>query len=50
MPGDYNINAKELEKITKNKDLRLQMQRLWKVKATVIPIVVGAPGKLCDNL
>ena len=32
---------KELEKITKYQDLRLQVLKLWDVKATAILIVVG---------
>ena len=48
--GDQNIKVKELEKITKYQDLRLQVQTLWDVKATVIPIVVGALGTICEEL
>ena len=44
VPGDQNIKVKELEKITKYQDLRLQVQNLWNAKATVIPAVVGALG------
>ena len=41
---------KELEKITKYQDLRLQVQKFWDVKATVIPIVVGALGTISEEL
>ena len=41
---------KELEKITKYQDLRLQVQKLWNVKATVIPIVFGALGTVSEEL
>ena len=41
---------KELEKITKYQDLRLLAQKLWDVKATVIPIVVGALGTVSEEL
>ena len=44
VPGDQNIKVKELEKITKYKDLRLQVQKLWDFKATITPIAVGALG------
>ena len=50
VPGDQNIKVKELEKITKYQDLRLQVQKLWDVKATVIPIVVGALGTISEEL
>ena len=49
VPGDQNIKVKELEKITKYQDLRLQVQKLWDVKATVIPIVVGAFGTFSEE-
>ena len=40
---DQKIKVKDLEKkITKYQDLRLQLQKLWDVKATVIPTVVGS--------
>ena len=50
VPGDQNIKVKDLEKITKYQDLRLQVQKLWDVKATVIPIVVGALGRVSEKL
>ena len=49
VPGDQNIKVKELEKITKYQDLRLQVQKLWDLKATVIPIVVGAFGTVSEE-
>ena len=50
VPGDQNVKVKELEKITKYQDLRLQVQKLWGVNATVIPIVVGALGTVSKEL
>ena len=41
---------KELEIITKYQDLRLQVQKLWDVKATVIPIVAGSLGTVSEEL
>ena len=41
---------KELEKITKYQDLRLQGQKMWDVKSTVTPIVVGAFGTVSEEL
>ena len=50
VPGDQNIKVKELEKITKYQDLRLRVQKLCDVKATVIPIVVGALRTVSEEL
>ena len=48
--GDQNIKVKELEKITKYQDLRLQGQKMWDVKSTVTPIVAGAFGTVSEEL
>ena len=50
VPGDQNIKVKELEEITKYQELRLQVQKLGDVKATVIPIVVGALGTTSEKV
>ena len=50
VPGDQNIKVKELEKISKYQDLRLQVQKLRDIKATVILIVVGAFGTVSEEL
>ena len=50
VPGDQKIKVKELEEITKYQELRLQVQKLGDVKATVIPIVVGALGTTSEKL
>ena len=42
IPGDSRINRKELEKITMFQDLKVEIERLWKKKATVVPVVIGA--------
>ena len=50
VPGDQNIKVKELEEITKYQELRLQVQKVGDVKATVIPIVVGALGTTSEKV
>ena len=44
IPGDERVSAKETEKIEKYDELRREHERLWKVKAKVVPIIVGALG------
>ena len=42
VPAEHNNSGKELENITKYEFLRLQVRKLWNVKAIVIPIAISA--------
>ena len=50
VPSDRNIQDKETEKITKYQDLKLEIQKLWNVKAKVVPVVIGALGSTTAHL
>ena len=41
IPGDRNVIKKEANKILKYKDLIIEIQRMWNVKAKVIPVIMG---------
>ena len=44
--GDRNVIKKETEKILKYKNLTIEIQRMWKVKTRVIPVIIGATGTI----
>ena len=46
VPCDKNVSIKEMEKKSKYKDLEIEIQRMWKMKTVVIPIVIGALGTI----
>jgi hypothetical protein len=50
IPGDRNVINKEAEKILKYKDLVIEIQHMQKVKATVIPVKIGATGTISKSL
>jgi hypothetical protein len=40
---------KEAEKILKYKDLAIEIQCIWNVKARVIPVIIGATGTISKS-
>ena len=47
--GDRNVIKKEAEKILKYKNLTIEIQRTWKVKPRVIPVILGATGTISKS-
>jgi len=47
--GDRNVIKKEAEKILKYKDLTIEIQHAWNVKAKVIPVIIGATGTISKS-
>ena len=46
VPADHRINLKESEK----KDLAKGLKKLWNMKVTIVPIVIGALGTITKGL
>ena len=46
IPGDRIVIKKEAEKVLEHEDFIIQIQRMWNVKAKVIPVITGATGTI----
>ena len=44
VPVDHRVKLKEYEKRDKYLDLARELKKLWNMKVTIIPIVIGAFG------
>ena len=48
--ADHRIKLKECEKKDKYLDLARELKKLWNIKVTIIPIVIGAFGTVTKGL
>ena len=48
--ADHRIKLKECEKRDKYLDLARELEKLWNMKVTIIPIVIGAFGPVTKGL
>eukprot|EP00794_Sanderia_malayensis_P001842 gene1842-2074_t len=46
VPSDKNISVKEFEKLSKYKDLEIEIRKMWSLKACTVPVIVGALGMI----
>ena len=44
VPTERNISIKTMEKLSKYKDLEIEIERMWGLKATIVPVIIGALG------
>ena len=50
IPADRNVVQKEAEKKLKYNSLCIEMQRMWNLKCTVVPVITGATGIVTRSL
>ena len=50
IPADRNVVEKEAEKKLKYKRLCIEMQRMWNLKCTIVPVIIGATGIVTRSL
>ena len=44
IPTDKNISVKEFDKLNKYKDLEIEIEKMWRLKTTMVPVIIGALG------
>ena len=50
IPADRNDVQKEAEKKLKYKSLCIEIQRMWNLKFTIVPVIIGATGIVTRSL
>ena len=50
VPAGHRINLKKGEKKDKYLDLARELKKLWNMKVTIVPIVIGALGTVTKGL
>jgi hypothetical protein len=50
IPADRNVVQKEAEKRLKYKGLCIEIKRMWNLKSTIIPVIIGATGIVTRSL
>ena len=46
VPMDRNVSATEFRKVAKYIDLEIEISKMWKMKTTTIPVIIGALGMI----
>jgi energy-converting hydrogenase Eha subunit G len=50
IPDDSNINIKETEKLSKYKDLQVEVNRTCKASIKIVPVITGTLGTIKKGL
>jgi hypothetical protein len=50
IPADRNVVQKEAEKKLKYNSLGTEIQRMWNLKCTIIPVIIGATGIVTNSV
>jgi len=46
MPDDSNVNTKEIEKLSRYKNLEIEVSRMWKVRTKIVPVMIEVSGTI----
>jgi len=50
IPADRNVVRKEAGKKLKYRSLCVEIQRMWNLKCTIVPVIIGATGIVMRSL
>ena len=50
IPADRKVVQKEAEKKLKYKSFCIEIQRIWNLKCTIMPVIIGASGIVTRSL
>ena len=50
VPSDRNTSVKVVKKLSKYKDIEIEIARMWKMRTETIPVVIGALGAIKKGL
>jgi len=50
IPDDSNINTTEILKISKYKDIEIEVSRVWKVRTKILAVIIGPLGIIKKGL
>jgi len=50
IPADRNVVQKEAEKKLKYRSLCIEIQGMWDLKCTIVPVIIGATGIVMRSL
>ena len=50
IPGDCRLIAKVNEKMERYTDLKIELQRMWKVCVVIVPLIIGCLGSVSKCL
>jgi len=50
IPADRNVVQKDVEKKLKYRSLCMEIQRMWNLKRTIVPVIIGATGIVTRSL
>ena len=50
IPSERNVSIKQMEKLSKYKDLEMEVTKMWKMKTSTIPVAVGVLGLITKGM